>query len=299
MSSAPWPQAILLNGADAAAWAHLTFPSYVRFLTDPDSSIVVVGVRAWGRPAALGLARVDGESAEILSLYVVPDWRRQKLGTAVWKLIESELSQRGVRSAFATFSHPDVDVLQTFCGHCGWTAPVPSMHLVFAERWGVEGIPCFARLTGRPDWQLFPWAELTPRERELIEARLAAGEVPYALNPFIDDAYFEPATSLGVRQEGAVVGWQVNHRLAPVMHRFTATWVAAVPGSARMAMWLMGESVRRYLAQDIPRAVMGIQAGNARMLEFFDRRLRPHMSEIRTTYRAECHFPATRTAGRA
>lgn len=284
------PRVSLVTGPVSTEWHGLTYPSYRPFLTGEYPEILVAAARVWGRPAGLGVVRIERDVAELLSLHVSPEWRRQGIGTDIWKCLATTLRENSVRRTTATIVPQDEVVLQRFCARAGWSAPTPHMHLIFGDLERVGKVQCFRKIRSMPGLEMFPWSALTPAERRSIEARQAAGEVPESLDPFIDEPLMEPSTSLGVRQEGTVIGWQVNHRIAHEMHRFTATWVARVPGSTRIALWLMGETRARYLASKIPHMVLGVMAGNDAMREFVTDRFYPYASAVRTTYSTTFSF---------
>jgi GNAT superfamily N-acetyltransferase len=269
-------------------WLEMTFPAFRSLLKHSSGDVLVIGATAWMRPAGLCVARLDGTVAEILSIYVAEPWRRLGCAREMIRLMERKLAARGIVVTHLSFSSSDSDcpVHAMICS-AGWEVPEPYMLLVNGERERIAQMPWHKAVRERHNLTLFPWAELTARDRECIEKSIDAGEIPEALTPFGDDEFLVAGTSLGLRHRDQVVGWQVNHCLTPNVHRFTATWVDSRWSKSGTAIWLMSESIRRYVATGVPFASMGVQIGNTSMLAFFERRIRPYISTISICYRSQ------------
>ena len=61
-----------------------------------------------------------------------------------------------------------------------------------------------------PSYEIFPWSELTQKDKESIVQAWENGAIPQNVYPFSGNALFEPITSLGLRHKGGVVAWVIN-----------------------------------------------------------------------------------------
>jgi GNAT superfamily N-acetyltransferase len=96
--------ALLACERERELFAQLTYPRFVRCLTEPGWPIVAVGAVAGGRPIGLALVLVAGVTGRLLSLNVEPIWRQRGLGTALLAACESALALRGAIEIVATHS---------------------------------------------------------------------------------------------------------------------------------------------------------------------------------------------------
>jgi hypothetical protein len=73
---------------------------------------------------------------------------------------------------------------------------------------------------------IFPWTELTEAERQTLQRTQAETQwIHPDLEPWRFDQGFDPQSSVGMRRDGEVVGWVINHQIAPDMVRFTVSFI--------------------------------------------------------------------------
>jgi hypothetical protein len=157
------------------------------------------------------------------------------------------------------------------------------MFLAYSDPEGLARFPWLNSCVLPATVQLFDWSELTAAERQrLLQRKQTENGLPDIVDPFKDEEAIEWTTSVGLRRGGEVCGWQINHRIAFDVHRFTTTWTDPdLRGTAAVAM--MAESARRYIRTGIPRATIGVFAANLPVARFFDKRIRPHVAAVHET----------------
>lgn len=236
------------------AFQGMTFRAYVPalFATGAEGS----AFRAYGaledeEPAGLLLASRDGQRAEILSLFTRPDLRRRGVAAAVLAAAEKRLAAEGVRRLEASLERgrPSRDAAEELLVKAGY-GPFARTSLMVRFRGGekVRQADWLRRLTVPAAFEVFPWVELKPEERAAIIARQERELwIPDDLYPFRGEEWLEPGNSLGLRYNGEVVAWQVNHRPLPDMLRYTYTFARADLQRYGLAVALLAESVRRHL----------------------------------------------------
>jgi hypothetical protein len=201
-----------------------------------------VGVVALSRGALLGLALAEcplaaGGTPEVLSLFVHPDRRGQGVGTALLAGIEDELARRGfdrLQGVYMT-GKPAVAALERVLWKRHWEPPqVRTLSVRFTPEEAAT-TPWYGRVRLGPEFAVFPWSELPVVERERLEgSNQQAPWIAAGLEPWRHDRQgFDLVSSLGLRHHGQVVGWVINHRIAPDVVRFTCSFMR--PDLARRA----------------------------------------------------------------
>jgi peptidoglycan pentaglycine glycine transferase (the first glycine) len=222
-------------------WAGMTFPLYRPLLALLGSGEAdAAGVRPVAHLARIdevpvglvlaGLPTAERASAELLSVFIDADFRNQGVATFLLAGLEADLAARGVRELEGVYmaGKPGIDALERVFVKRGFTAPVLRKVVV----------QCTPEEASRTDWfrkakmpagaTIFPWAELTPDEYATLRRSQAEQPwIPQILEPWSCGPNFDQVSSVGMRLDGRVVGWILNHRVAPNLVRFTACFVRA------------------------------------------------------------------------
>lgn len=230
------------------ACAGMTFPVYRHLLAlrpaprhpeQGDERLVQpVGCVARLEGAAIGLALAENPlqpddsgatTPEVLSLFVRPEHRGQGVGTALLAMLEALLGERGASEVKAVYmgGRPANAALVRVLAKRRWSAPaVRTVTLRFTPE-GARSTPWYGRGRLSPGEEIFPWTALAPEERE--ELRRSQSEspwIPVGLEPWRHDGHgFDPVSSVGLRHDGRVVGWVINHRVSPSTVRFTCSFM--------------------------------------------------------------------------
>ncbi|MFM2303090.1 MAG: hypothetical protein RLZZ135_496 [Cyanobacteriota bacterium] len=221
----------LEQAIEASAYQSFTFPLFRPHLQvlKLESSIVAIAATDGHQPIGLALAKIQADgssSAEILSIFVAPAYRRQGIGTALLRQLESELRSQGCTQLELVYTtgKPTTFALERLLTVCQWTAPQPQMLVGRAKICsGMMQAP-WMRTAFPADYDLFSWLEITPAERTTLQQQ-AKDWIPSQLMPFQFEQDLEPLNSLGLRYQGEVVGWIITHRLSADTIRYTSGFV--------------------------------------------------------------------------
>lgn len=285
-----------LDASMAQAAASMTFPAYLHLLSltpqarhpeQGDTRIVEpVGFVARRGNLLLGLCLAEvaakaGGGAELLSLFVHPEHRNQGVATALLERMESEARTRGCGELKAVYmtGKPSIPVLERVLWKRGWNAPVArTLTLRFTPEEALA-TPWFQRVRLSPDFEVFPWKDLTAPEREaLIASHKLSPWVAPGLEAWRHDRNFDAVSSLGLRLKGDVVGWVINHRVAPGVVRFTCSFMGHGLGRRGRIMPLYTLSLER-LREEGPCVCTFVTPVSYRtMVEFVKRRCAPWAS---------------------
>lgn len=283
---------------EAGAVREMTFPIYRPLLAlEPvarhpelgDPKIVQpLGIVAWreGQPRGLALAETptsEGHAPELLSLYVAAEARGQGVATALVAELERVLRAQGQRELRAVYmtGKPAIDALEHILAKLGWAPPVTrSVTLRFTPEEALS-TPWFGRITlPEPEFQTFPWTDITPAERAELERSHA--ESPWITKGLEfwnhDRNGFDAVSSLGLRQHGRVVGWVLNHRLSEDTVRFTCSFMRKDLGRRGRIMPLYTVSLERLRAHGTRTCTFVTPVHYGSMVEFVRRRCAPWAS---------------------
>ena len=273
----------------------MTFPAYRHLLTlapaprhtdMPDQPVIQpVALAAWVGPKPVGLilaetpiegAREDA-TPEILSLFVLADWRSRGVGTALVGALEERLKASGFTKLAAVWmtGKSNIDAIEHILGKQRWLPPVTRTITVKFTPETAARAPWFQRVTLPTDkFEIFPWTELTAKERDGIkQSNDAAPWIAKGLEPWKHDANgFDPISSLGLRYEGTVVGWVINHRISDGCVRFTCSFMRSDLSRRGRILPLYTESLQRLAAAGIAECTLVTPLEYSEMAEFLKRR---------------------------
>ncbi|MDD2710530.1 MAG: GNAT family N-acetyltransferase [Verrucomicrobiae bacterium] len=280
-----------LTDLDIPLFSDLTYPIYQSrfriFRLGPSSPVVAVGVRDGENPIGLGLAELDVQTGLglLLSIYVTPNFRRRGVATALLQQVESESSRRGCRSLCATFERDQRHVAyERLLRRCHYPVPVPRSLVGHAHGVRLLEAPWMRHSILPKAFQIFPWKNLSSAEEDVIRSHEGRPQWhPPFLSPFNTGWAIEPLNSLGLRNRGEVVGWQINHRITSDTIRYTATFVREDLQSHGLAIPLLANSIRLHIETSIdtfPKATFVIPLAMKRMVLFVRHHMQPFLDEL-------------------
>jgi GNAT superfamily N-acetyltransferase len=223
-----------------AAWDTMTFSTYRHLLSllgrgpvnAQDSRPIACRALVDGRPAGLVLAQIAAghpSSAELLSMFVASDVRSQGIATRLLAGLEhAALVRHGVRQITGSYmtGKPTIPALERVFAKRGFSPP--ARRTVVLRFTPEEASHCewYKKARLPPDSSIFPWTELSSDDRrQLRQSQAERGWIPPELEPWRCEEHFDEASSVGLRKAGEVVGWVINHQIAPHMVRFTTSFV--------------------------------------------------------------------------
>jgi len=265
----------------------MTFPAYRSLLQgvgglDADGSRpVALGAAVDDNPAGLVLGRIPALqplSLEILSLYVVPEHRGEDVAT---QLLEELEDMARVRYSVMELSgvyltgKPAVPALERVFEKRGFGPSVLRGLVLRFEPEDADQCRWYRRARLPRGASLFPWRDLTPADRDALQQSQRERDwVDAALDQSLCDADCDPISSMGMRVGGEIVGWAINHRVAPDFVRFTASFVRR-DLAARGAMFpLYAASIDALRGTGVTCSTV-IPARFDRLIEFAQRRCAP------------------------
>jgi GNAT superfamily N-acetyltransferase len=232
-----------------------------------------------GVPVGLALIQLSPKdhTAKLMSVVVPEAHRGQGYAQHLLKSVEATLKGGGYREIEAWYEadRPYTGLVEHVLHKAGWGPGLPNMLLGRGSK-KMDAAP-FMRTEPAEGDELFLWSEL--RADEEAELRSAAW-YPSDLGPFPGDT-IETLNSLGLRADGKVVGWMINHRLDRETIRYTRLFVHPQHRIKARGVVLFAKSIGiQIAAQDPPYGYFGVKADNALMRRLLERRIAPFLDSL-------------------
>lgn len=240
-----------------------------------------------GQQVGITLVRMEALtfSGEIEALGVLENYRQRGIGTALLLAVEQELKRSGCLLVTFVWEANDsfAPYLRKILQHQEWHEPqlfIRRYHFdvqAFHPRWYERNRPV------PPEYELFPWHQITQQERQTVDHQLSAGTYPSSVYPFgHDEELIEPINSLGLRHQGVLVGWMITHRVNPDTIRYSHLYVRDDYRHRGISILLLTEAIRRQQASTVPLSTFEIRLSqiHKRWLRFVERRLAPFAQAI-------------------
>ena len=270
-----------LNANNIGDYDALTFPSLQeRWRTRPPrGELVGISAAAGGTMVGFAVAeKLPDHQAEMISLLVLPPYRRRAIGTRLVYHLAQELVQQDCRQLQVNYQATTLTTLalEPLLHKLGWRSPQLTFLLAETTAAKIAQAPWLDRRPLPASFSLVPWSDLTVADRQALQHLNA----PQSLSPFNQDPQIETLNSLGLRHRGNVVGWLLTHRVAPDTIRYSTLYVAEPFQSLGRGVSLIAEGIHRQIVSSVPYCRGAVAVDNPKMLRFVDRRLRPYLSWI-------------------
>lgn len=284
-------QLVRLNSSVSHSYEKLTYPTFRAFLTDSALAEVRVAfaISYLSQPVGLILAELsaDRSSAEICSMFVVPEHRKLGLGKVLLASIEKALCERGCLQANLVYITNDTTpALERLLWERYWSVPKLRMLVCRGSAETIRSAPWLSGYSLPPSFTIFPWKQLTLQERRAIQ-QLEGTSLWHSdvLCPFREEETIDASSSLGLRYQNQVVGWLITNRVAADTIRFTSLFVRKDLQRLGRAIPMIAQAINLRLAsKEITKGILAVQADNTLMVNFVYRRLAPYLDSIRQSY---------------
>jgi GNAT superfamily N-acetyltransferase len=273
----------MINECTSNRLRELTFPS-LRYLLDyigQESSLLAFASFYGESPVGLLIGQHDQNSrtGDILSFYIKPSHRRQRLGTSLVRGFETEVKRRGGTMLSINFTSEGLTStpLQGFLQANYWDTPTCRE---FACKGTVDQgfkMPWVKRVRKQDgEFRISSWCKASAAELSRIKSM--KGSIPPDLYPFSHHQCPEPITSILLTRKEDIAGWLVTHRISPDTIRYTHNYVLPELENRGLALAMMATAIRAQHETGIRNIIWTTPAHHARMVEFTQRRIFPYLS---------------------
>lgn len=270
----------------AYLYAPMTFPMYRPLLLGDPARRLALGLTHADEPAGLGLVELEPNGdTRLRSLYVAEALRGRGLAAALLEALEAAGRAAGRAEITAVWmaGQPSTAAVERVLAKRGWEPPAPRMHVLRSNLESIDRARWMTRARLDPAFETFLWKDLTAAERAAVERRQETHPVSREVYPFNFSPAIEPHSSLGVRHQGEVVGWVVNHRYDEKTARFTCSYLRdELQGRGRLVA-VYAESINRLRPIGFTDAIWTIPVEFPGMVAFMVRHLIPYATEVTET----------------
>jgi GNAT superfamily N-acetyltransferase len=246
------------------------------------------GVERDGEPIAVGhlTLHTNNTIGELHTFFIRDGYRCNDTNAKLLKAIEEGACQEGCR--FLSFLYPKGSPLTPILQARGWSAPNLFMFRIdfdpptFNTPWINKEYPL-------PEGcALFPWKELTAKEREALQRQEQQCRFHFSVSPFGDERYQQPVNSIGLRYNGEVVGWMITHTFPenPDTVRYSCLYIDDALHFKGLSIRLLQEAIRIQIDHSpylwaYCEVNMGLSEPS--WIRFLNRRLAPYCASLTKT----------------
>ncbi|MBF0224721.1 MAG: GNAT family N-acetyltransferase [Desulfobacterales bacterium] len=296
-----------LNGNNTELFTNMTFPAYrhllngesnFKFLTI-ESELVkpcIIGAYNDNEPIALALAGINFEKneAELLSLFVINEYRNKGIGCELLLRVEEEIRFDSVVLLTAVYmtGSPGTEAVEHIIEKCGWEKPYMRMASVRFNCDTFQNVPWLNKYKNIKGYDTFLWKDITNDEKNFIQQSQKENPwIPDDLVPWLyDKDGFEPTTSLGIKYKGDIVGWIINHKHDNETLRVTCGFIRVDLGKMGLILPASSVSFNLMRKEGFTKGMFTTPIKHPRMISFIKNWIAPWTSFIGETRGASKHL---------
>ncbi|MFC0328659.1 GNAT family N-acetyltransferase [Paenibacillus sepulcri] len=273
-----------LEAGDAAAYGPLTYQYVLPLLRDSRGhpSYTAIGAEMAEGAEAAGLIviyRQPGSgTAEVVSLFVKPNYRRMGIGTALLRQTEELLLRAGAtRIRFVYYAGNRIKpAVEAFLQRNNGSPPVLEGKVYTADT-RIADAPWLKKIELPQGLQSLLWRDLDSEAKNRLRE---GGGFPRFLSPFKPNLQLEESNSLAMMAGEEISGWCMTYRIAEDTILYDSVYVQEPYRLYGCAFILMAQSVLLQLERQIPFAKFAVNVETPSMLKMLDRRLAPYACRI-------------------
>ena len=277
-----------LTVQQSLSYNHLSFPKIQTRWSrqQPKGQLVGIVADVAGEKVGLVLAEIFSTprqtppEVEVISLFVLPDYRHQGIGTGLIKTLEMGLTALGCGQMQLVYKSTAITnlALEPLLKRQNWQTQVNFL-LGKTSTEKVSQAPWLKKYPLPNKFTVFPWSELTDADKKQLEML----DCPTALSPF-SNTPAEPLNSLGLRYENQLVGWMITHRVATDAIRYSTMFVDKRFQGLGRGISLLSQSILRQVDSTVPYCLFAVQQENPAMLKFVHKHLEPYLMEVTNSH---------------
>ena len=220
----------------------------------------------------------NAREALLSNFFVHPKDRSQGIGTQLMRKFLDTLKDYGIRLFY--FNYPSsTPYLERILKNTGWEKPELLMRRYFLDQYSFHPDWFFSPYPLLSDeFTVFPWSEVTEEELKLAK-RWEETNVQFSLYSINDTPHpVDSLTSLGLRKNGKLAGWLINHRLEPKLLRYSAFYLIPEIRGKGPSIYLLKESIRLHFKNEIDLIGMmeiNFKFSQSSWIHFVQKRLAP------------------------
>ncbi|ABX04510.1 MAG TPA: N-acetyltransferase [Herpetosiphon sp.] len=274
---------------DLAAFLPLTYPRYRALLAEAEPQVVAIGAYDQQQQAiGLAVASQQQRSAEVLSLFVAPAYRRQGIGRQLLNALETNLRQQACDQLHLVYSQTDQpSPMLGLLNQEQWPTPEARMLIFKLDVLRMAQAAWVQRQYRLPkNSSIVAWQDADPVALTWLTTQQTARWFPPGLSPFELEQPFDPSHSLVFCQDQQILGWVMTHLIDPQTRVYTQFYVHPDLRQTGIALALLTTALRHQAAQAEQWGMAAIRHDSAMMRNFLDRHFSDYLVSLRSTWGA-------------
>lgn len=229
---------------------------------------------------------------EIFSLFVLPEFRHQKVATKMMAFLHQEAKNLKAKLLTLAYTLEEINTpyLEKILDKQRWQKHDPFIIRCrylgkgFAPDW------IYYKTSFPPDYTEIPWSQLSAQDLEYIKKMENQGAFPVVFSPFFEQDRIEPLNSLALKFEGNVVGWMVTHRISPDTIRYSSFFMIPELRKHLFSTKLLVDAIHLQKNSPVTWALfeLPLQQVQPAWIHFIKRRLIPYADEVTHLVQASC-----------
>jgi GNAT superfamily N-acetyltransferase len=263
---------------------HLTYPAVWTIVSERFASTVrAVATRTSDETAGLALA-LPGPAGqfELLSVYVLPMFRRMGFGTAMLRAVEEDFRGLGYRLGVHFFRVDEREQGNArFFLAGGWSQPTVNKLICNSTMTQAFQTPWLTAASLPARYRIVDWRALSDVQRDVLREEVN-GRIADDVNPFLhEQSHHRPTSVALVDEHGAVRGWVITHQIDYGTLRWTCSFVQERLQTTAVirALWLEVAQRQRALPS-LAEFIFTVPVTEERMARFALRRMRPWLTGL-------------------
>lgn len=230
-----------------------------------------------GKPVGLVLVeKRDSQNGLVVCWNVIKSHHNHGLGRELIEQIELFSKSNDINKLTLSFrwDTPFRPQISKTLQHLGWQSPKQELMLYKFSPAIFMQMPWCQTMHLPSKLEIFSWKTLSSQDKHhILDRQKQSNWYPVEYAPLFDGPEFEPATSIGLRLQGEVVGWLITHQVSADVIEYSSLFVSLELQGLGRGIHLIVEAVKRQHAHKVAHAIFQVQVKNTQMISFVGRRM--------------------------
>ena len=283
------------------SFAYAPFSAFTTPLTNTllkaNPHLFAIGATMNKKPAGLLVAKnsiVKTESIiHIESVFVGTAYRRLGIGSALLEAIESHASQQQAKLTTTLIEDSNgTPAMNALLDAHNWGTPKLSTIICKADASFFVDLPLLNNhiFHFNSPLETFSWSKRTEKDEATLKELIIEHSIPQGLRPDSDEHLtIHQNVSVGVRENGELVGWMIVHTINATTLRHSSLWIAPHLIGKGHGIILSAEAIRNQekVVDTFPNSIFIFDCKNEAMRRFVNRRLLPSIASISSIFKRD------------
>lgn len=284
----------LLTSGQAKDYVHFATWREISLLESRQKNLLFLGIQESGIPSGLAILALNSLNgyADVSFLNVGNHLQRTDVYTKVLESLAIRAKKKGLR--LLTMCSPPFAPLDEAMNLCHWSEPHPWLLRLHFDCYTFNPTWFTRRHALPPKFSFISLADLTVEQERQIEHHLDQYNVKCYLSPLNDRNHLQPINSLGLAENGQIIGWMATHTFpdTPNSINYSSLYISPEFHHSGYAIVLLAEAIRLQQASSLRESSLELRNTEIQpgWMKFVKNRLIPYSSKQVQSFRREYFF---------